>query len=235
MYRLTGFSDRAAAALRAEKQAYYSRTKSSVLTAGENRVDFALPARPGKNLLSNGDFEQGFPAARSVEHGVTGDRGPWKFTFSPGVACYIYPESVYTWRKPRIFEGNEAISHVTDGGGELQLSQDVVVDPDVPLVASAWVQGLDVRGDGQGFGAGPDDFAGLWIQELDEQGRVVADQQRAGIRKATSDFERVTCTFTTSPKTAKVRFTLLSKIGCIWKQGAAIYDECALEVAPARE
>lgn len=31
------------------------------------------------------------------------------------------------------------------------------------------------------------------------------------------------------------RFTLLSKIGCIWRQGAAVYDECALEAAPAKE
>ncbi len=227
MYCLSGFSDRTAAALRAEKQGYYPQPKNSVLAAGENRLDFALPARPGNNLLSNGDFEQGFPAARSMEHGLGGDRGPWKFTFSPGAACYIYPESIYTWRKPRIYEGREAISHVTDGGGELQLSQDVVVDRNTPLVASAWVQGLDVGGDGTGFGAGADDFAGLWVQELDEQGRVVASHPKAGIRKATPDFQRVTCTFTTSPQTAKVRFTLLSKIGCVWRQGAAIYDECA--------
>jgi hypothetical protein len=108
-----------------------------------------------------------------------------------------------------------------------------VVDRNTPLVASAWIQGLDVGGDGTGFGAGADDFAGLWVQELDEQGRVVASHPKAGIRKATPDFQRVTCTLTTSPQTAKVRFTLLSKIGCVWRQGAAIYDECALEAAPA--
>ena len=235
MYCLAGFSDHTAVTLRVEKQAYYSQTKNHVLTAGENRLDFALPVRPGKSLLSNGDFEQGFPAARSMEHGVAGERSPWKFTFSPGVACYIYPESIYTWRKPHIFEGKEAISHVTDGGGELQLSQDVVVDPNVMLVASAWVHGLDVGGDGQGFGAGADDFAGLWIQQFDRQGHIVAGQQRAGIREATLDFQRVTCTFTTSPNTVKVRFTLLSRIGCIWKRGAAVYDECALEVVPTNE
>ena len=234
MYRLSGLSDRSAVSLRAEKQAYYAQAKNSVLAAGANRLDFTLPARPSKNLLVNGDFEKGFPAARSVEHGVAGTRGPWKFTFSPGVACYIYPESIYTWRRPHIFEGKEAISHVTNGGGELQLSQDVVVDPNVSLVASAWIQGLDVHGDGQGFGAGPDDFAGLLIQQLDAQGRVVAIQPKSGIRKATPDFQRITCAFTTGPKTVKVRFTLFSKIGCIWKQGAAVYDECALEAAPAK-
>ncbi len=235
MYELAGFSDRTATALRVEKQGCYAQTKNSLLAAGENRIDFVLPARPGKNLLSNGDFEQGFPAARSMEHGIAGDRDAWKFTFSPGVACYIYPESIYTWRKPLIFEGKEAISHVTDGGGELQLSQDVVVDPNVSLIASAWVQGLDVAGKGQGFGAGADDFAGLWIQEFDEQGNVVASRKSAGINKATSEFERVTCTFTTSPKTVKVRFTLLSKIACVWSQGAAVYDECALETAPVEK
>ena len=57
----------------------------------------------------------------------------------------------------------------------------------------------------------------------------------AEIRKATSDFERVACRFTTSPTTVKVRFTLLSKIGCVWRQGAAVYDECALEAAPVNK
>ncbi len=222
-------------ALRAEKQGCYFQVKNSVLEAGENRIDFVLPARPGKRSLAEWRFrEQGFQAARSMEHGMGGDRGPWAFRFSPGAACYIYPESIYTWRS-RTFEGKEAISHVTDGGGELQLSQDVVVDRNAPLVASAWVQGLDVAGDGQGFGAGNEDFAGLWVQELDEQGRVVADHPKAGIRKATPGFERAFHAFTTSPKTAKVRFTLLSKIGCRWSQGAAIYDESALEAAPAKK
>jgi len=50
-----------------------------------------------------------------------------------------------------------------------------------------------------------------------------------GIRKATPDFQRIATTFTTGPNTAKIRFTLLSTIGCIWQQGAAIYDDCALE------
>ena len=58
-----------------------------------------LPSR-FPNLLVNGDFEQGFAAARSVEHGTNGARGPWSFQFSPGVHSYIYAESGYDWRKP---------------------------------------------------------------------------------------------------------------------------------------
>ncbi len=235
MYRLGGFSDRAAVAVNVEKQGYYGQAKSSVLAAGENRIDYVLPARPGKNLLLNGNFEEGFSAARSVEHGISGEREAWKFSFSPGAACYIYPESIYTWRDPRIFEGKEAISHVTDGGGELRLSQDVAVDSGVVLTASAWVQGLDVAGQGQGFGARADDFAGLEIQELDEQGREVGCRKTAGIRKATSGFERVACTLTTGPTTVRVRYTLRSKIGCVWREGAAIYDECALEATPGEK
>ncbi|MHB8902697.1 MAG: hypothetical protein ACYC6Y_28390, partial [Thermoguttaceae bacterium] len=145
----------------------------------------------------------------------------------------IYPESIYTWRQPVVFEGKEAISHVTDGGGELRLSQDVVVDPNTPLVASAWIRGLDVAGDGTGFGAGADDFAGVEIQELDEKGRAAGSPESAGIRKATPGFERVVCALVTSPRTVKVRMTLRSKIGCEWKNGAAIFDECALEASPA--
>ncbi len=155
-------------------------------------------------------------------------------TCPPGVACYVYPESIYQWRKPRIFRGKEAISHVTDGGGELRVSQEVVVDPNTALVASVWVHGLDVEGSGKGFGAGTADFAGFVIEELDDQGRIVVSHEPAGIRKATPDFQRIAIAFTTSPKTIKVRYTLLSKIGCIWKQGAAIYDDAALVKAIAK-
>ncbi len=143
---------------------------------------------PTNNLLVNGDFEAGFPAARSMEHGVEGNRDPWHFRFSPGINCYIYPESIYEWRKPRIRDGKEAISQVTDGGGTMELYQDVVVDPNQPLVASAWVLGLDVQGDGQGFGAGPEDFAGLVVQELDLQDRVLVTHERAGITKGHRGF-----------------------------------------------
>jgi hypothetical protein len=233
-YQIAGLMDMTAAAIRAEKQGFYAQTKQSVLAAGENRIDFVLPALPTDNLLVNGDFEQGFPAARSMEHGTSGTRGPWRFAFSPGVACYIYPESIYQWRKPRIFRGKEAISHVTDGGGELRLSQEVVVDPNTALLASVWVQGLDVENSGKGFGAGPSDFAGLVIEELDDQGRVIASHARAGIRKATPDFQRIAIPFTTHLKTIKVRYTLLSQIGCIWQQGAAIYDDAALVKAAAQ-
>ena len=119
--------------IQAAKQGYYARTLPLTLTAGENRCPLTLPRLPTNNLLDNGDFEKGFPAARSMEHGTTGKRGAWSFRFSPGVGCYIYPESIYGWRKPHIFRGKEAISHVTDGGGEIQLSQDVVVDPNATL------------------------------------------------------------------------------------------------------
>ncbi len=70
MYCLSGLqrSDRRGCGPR--KQGCYFQVKNSVLEAGENRIDFVLPARPGKDLLLNGDFEQGFQAARSMEHGM---------------------------------------------------------------------------------------------------------------------------------------------------------------------
>jgi hypothetical protein len=230
-FRIAGLSDLMTVSVQAGKQGRYPLARVMLLSAGENRCELALPALPTNNLLANGDFEKGFPQARGVEHGASGVRGPWSFRFSPGAACYIYPETIYTWRKPRIFRGKEAISHVTDGGGRLELYQDVVADPNTRLTASAWVLGLDVAGDGKGFGAGAKDFAGLEIIELDAQDRVLVTHERVGLRKATPDFQRVSTTFTTGPKTAKVRFTLLSVIECNWQKGAAIYDDCVLEKA----
>jgi hypothetical protein len=234
-FSISGFEDLATVSLQAAKQGHYPQARVVQLNAGDNRFDLTLAPLPTNNLLVNGDFEKGFGSARSVEHGTSGQRGPWTFKFSPGVACYIYPESIYTWRPKRIFRGKEAISHVTDGGGEMRLSQDVVVDPNTELTASAWVQGLDVEGKGKGFGAAANDFAGVLIEELDAQGRVVRQHEKAGIRRATPDFQRVSTTLTTGPNTAKVRYTLLSHIGCIWQQGAAIFDDCALEKTPAKK
>jgi hypothetical protein len=206
-----------------------------LLNAGDNPCNLTLAPLPTANLLVNGDFEKGFASARSMEHGTSGVRGPWSFRFSSGVACYIYPESIYDWRPKRVFRGKESISHVTDGGGELRLFQEVVVDPNAELTASVWVQGLDVQRGGKGFGAAAKDFAGLQIEEIDAQGRVVRQHEKAGIRKATSDFQRVSMTFTTGPTTAKVRYTLLSTIACIWQQGAAIFDDCTLEKTQAKK
>ncbi len=217
----------------ANKQGYLGQSHLLRLQAGENRCDFTLTARPTNNLLDNGDFEAGFSAARSMEHGTQGIRGPWHFHFTPGINCYIYPESIYQWRSPRIRDGCEAISQVTDGGGTMELYQDVVVNPNQPLIASVWVLGLDVNGDGHGFGAGPADFAGLVVQELDPQGRVVKMHDRVGITKPTADFELVKLALTTGPDTAKVRLTLTSHIQCIWNRGAAIFDQCALEPVAA--
>lgn len=235
-FRFDHLEDLAAVEVRAEKQGHYPQAQPLVLSAGENRLELALIPLPTNNLLANGDFEQGFAPARSVEHGAAGKRGPWEFVFSPQVACYIYPESIYTWRKPRVFCGKESVSHVTDGGGELRLSQVVAVNPNAALCAAVWVLGLDVAGDGQGFGAAPDDFAGLEIEELAADGQLVVRHPPVGIRKASSDFQRVSLSFTTRSQTAKVRFTLQSKIGCIWRRGAAIFDDATLvpaEDAPA--
>ena len=234
-FSIPGFEDLAVVSLEAAKQGCYPQARVVQLNAGDNRFDLTLAPLPTNNLLINGDFEQGFAAARSMEHGASGQRGPWTFQFSPGVACYIYPESIYEWRPKRIFRGKEAISHVTDGGGELRLWQDVAVDPNTEMTASVWVQGLDVAGNGKGFGAAASDFAGIQIEELDDQGRIVRQHEKVGIRKATPDFQRVVTTFTTGPKTAKVRYTLLSHIGCIWQQGAAVFDDCALETAQAKK
>ncbi len=218
--------------VQASKQGCYDQSHVVRLKAGENRRDFALTPLPTDNLLHNGDFEQGFPAARSIEHGTQGERGAWRFSYSPGIACYIYPESIYQWRRPHMLRGQEAISHVTDGGGTLELSQDVTVDAGQSFEASAWILGLDVQGNGSGFGASGQDFAGIVIQELDSQGQVLVSHPRVGVEKASENFELVRTTFTTEANTVQVRLTLTSHLECSWQQGAAIFDDCVLKAIP---
>jgi hypothetical protein len=232
-FSLDGLTDLLQVPIQAAKQGHETQSHLLMMQAGENRCDFSLTPQPAGNLLVNGDFEAGFAAARSIEHGAEGSRDPWRFRFTPGINCYIYQESTYEWRKPRIHGGRESISHVTDGGGDLELYQDVVVDANQPLVASAWILGLDVQGDGQGFGAGPRDFAGLVVQELDLQDRLLVAHERVGINKSAEDFQQVHLRFTTRPDTAKVRVILTSHIQCIWQKGAAIFDDCVLAPAAA--
>jgi hypothetical protein len=71
-FTLSGLSDFQDITLRAGKPGHYSATDVIRLTAGENRCGLKLAALPTNNLLLNGDFEQGFPSARSVEHGTSG-------------------------------------------------------------------------------------------------------------------------------------------------------------------
>ena len=231
MYSIGSLADLLQRDIQASKQGHLSASRVLQLEAGDNRCDLTLTSLSTHNLLVNGDFEAGFAAARSVEHGQAGVRDPWRFRFTPGINCYIYPESIYGWRKPRIRYGREAISQVTDGRGTMELYQDVVVDANQPLVASAWILALDVQGDGQGFGAGPQDFAGLVIQELDLKEGVLVSHERVGLTQSTQDFQLVRLPFTTSPDTVKVRVILTSTIDCIWQKGAAIFDECVLEPA----
>ena len=230
-YSIGSLSDLLQIDIQANKQGHLNMSRVLQLEAGENRCDLTLASLSTRNLLVNGDFEAGFAAARSVEHGQEGVRDPWRFRFTPGVNCYIYPESIYEWRKSRIRYGREAISQVTDGRGTMELYQDVVVDANQPLLASAWILALDVQGDGQGFGAGPQDFAGLVVQELDAQDQVLVSHERAGLTKPTEDFQYVTVRLTTGPDTVKVRVILTSTIECGWQKGAAIFDECVLETA----
>ena len=94
--------------------------------------------------------------------------------------------------------------------------------------ASVWVHGLDVGGNGDGFGADPGDFAGLRIQEFDVQNRLVMNHQPVGIHKANREFEKAAYRFRTTSETVRVRFVVLSKIGCHWQQGVVIFDDCVL-------
>jgi hypothetical protein len=88
-----------------------------------------------------------------------------------------------------------------------------------------WAQGVDVRG--KGFGTGAADSAGLCILELDAGDKVVVQHPKVANTKP-GEFTELTKSFTTTAKTAKVRFLLDTVIACRWDEGHVTYDDAAL-------
>ncbi|MGQ9729856.1 MAG: hypothetical protein ACUVX8_01155 [Candidatus Zipacnadales bacterium] len=77
---------------------------------------------------------------------------------------------------------------------------------------------------GKGFGKTPGESAGLRLQELAADGRLVVEHSKLEVTKA-YDYIKLTRTFTTSPQTVAPRFLHDTVIGCC-------YDDCPLvEVA----
>ncbi len=189
------------------------------------------PAAPSGNLLANGDFEQGVPGQLG-SLGLTGGGAGWKYVFAGPSQSYIRGESGYgihpEWGLPVYHGGKEAIRTHTDGCGHTLVYQEVAVSPSTRYAAEAWVLGSDLHG--RGFGTHAGDSAGLWVQELDPGGRIVADHGKATVTKP-GPFTRCATTFATGPNTTSVRFVLDTVIGCRYDEGHVTYDDCSLTVA----
>lgn len=198
---------------------------------GATPVTLASPASaqaPAKNLLRNPDFEGG--VLGQVGALTTGGAGfGWTYVFAGPAQSYIWGESAYSihpdWGLPVIHKGKEAIRTHTEGEGHTVIYQDVAVMPDTACVATVWVHAVDLRG--KGFGRGPCDSAGLWLQELDKEGRVVVNHPKVAVRDAGA-YRKLSKVFTTTKTTATVRFSLDTVIAAPYTEGHVTYDDASL-------
>ncbi len=185
---------------------------------------------PTGNLLMNPGFEEterGATMLRGTQHDVTG----WTYEFAGPMKSYIWQERDYSqhppWGLPEFHSGHGAIRTHSDGNGQTMIHQDVEVVPNTRYTASVWVRAVDLHG--KGFGQNKKDAAGLLIMELNAQGKVVHQYEKAKVTKS-GPYTQLTKTFTTNASTSQVRFILNTLIHCPYEEGHVTYDDCSLMV-----
>jgi hypothetical protein len=185
------------------------------------------PTRQG-NLLTDPGFEEG---ARG-DLGALGKKSEgfgWTYLFASPTQSYIWGESAYsihpTWGLPEIRTGKEALRTHTEGDGHTVVFQEIDVSPGTAYRASVWVHAVDLHG--QGFGAHSGDSAGLKLQELADDGKLLVDHGKLAVAKP-CDYTELAKTFTTSEKTSRLRFILDTLIGGPYNEGHVTYDDCAV-------
>jgi len=193
---------------------------------GATPVLLDLPWEPE---LLNAGFEEGVKGATGSSGSTAGGSG-WHYVFKGKKRSYVWSERGFSahpeWGLPKPRTGKEALRTHTDGEGHNIVYQQVEVQPRTAYRASAWVKTADLHG--KGFGTRPGDSAGLCIEELDKDGKVLVRHPKVAITKA-SDYTELVKTLTTNERTASIKFILDTVIGCKYDQGHVTYDDCALE------
>ncbi len=186
------------------------------------------PAAADGNLLANPGFEEGAVGELGAM-GKTGGGFGWKYVLAGAGQSYIWAESAYSihpdWGLPVIRSGKEALRTHTDGAGHTIVYQEAAVAPETSYSASVWLRADDLHG--KGFGQDVGDSAGLRIQELDAQGKVVADHPKQAVTKK-CDYRQLSLSLTTTKTTVCVRYVLDTVITCRYDQGHVTYDDCLL-------
>lgn len=192
--------------------------------------------RDRRGLLGNGGFEHGAFTLVGGE-GTRARAMYWRAEVVSDSRCYVWGESAYSAHPetglPVFRSGAQALRTHTDGAGHTRVWQEVEVEPDTTYRASAWVYGYS--NDGRGFGAHPDDSAGIVLEELGADGAVIATHPKAAITEATDGYAPVETTVTTSPETRRVRFVLDTVIDAHYEPGHVSYDDCAFAVVRPEE
>lgn len=183
---------------------------------------------PTSNLLLNPDFEE-TSNGRTGGPGTAGILAEWNYEFSGATPSYVWQEFDYRehpdWGPPEFHTGQGALRTHTDKSGRIRLYQDVEATPNTRYTASVWVRPADLRG--KGFGVAPEDSAGLVLAELDREGKVRQQHAKLEVKKA-GPYTQLSCTLTTTPDTAQIRFLLETVIHCPYQEGHVTYDDCSL-------
>ena len=192
---------------------------------GAKPVLFDLPWEPE---LVNAGFEDGVKGATGSNGSTAGGFG-WRYIFAGKKRSYVWGETGFKihpqWGLPKPRTGKEALRTHTDADGHNIVCQEVDVKPRTAYRASVWVRAADLHG--KGFGTRPGDSAGLCIEELARDGKVLVKHPKVAITKA-GDYTELVKTFTAHDQTARVRFILDTVIGSRYDQGHVTYDDCAL-------
>ena len=213
----------------ASKAGYYTETRCRTLSQNVNTVDFRLVLLPENNLLTNPGWEDGAPRGSPWQgsNGRSGSGYGWTYSFPNPNKSYFEAESDYVWRQRYIHGGSEAMTATVTQNGQCVLSQTVDVLPNSSYTASVWLMALDW--DGQGFGHGATDSAGMLVKELSSSGGIVRQHDKVALTRSTECYEYLSISFTTRPDTAKIVYVLDSVIACGYQHGGVIYDDSALD------
>lgn len=181
-----------------------------------------------ENLLANPGFEEGAPMSYGGS-GKTGGAAGWSYEFvSPGQS-YIRRESDYSahpdWGLPEFHYGIQAVRTHTEKDGHTRIFQDVLVKSNTFYTALVWVRAADLHG--KGFGKPPGDSAGLIIEQIDREGKVIVSEPKVEITQA-GPYTRLETSFLSKPDAAKVRCVLDTVIACPYTEGHVTYDDAVL-------
>ena len=182
---------------------------------------------PKSNLLKNSGFEEGGVELYGGNGEYKQNQG-WTCAILVGGRSYIWNESANVRTEsglPEVHSCDEAIRTYTEGNGHTRIYQDVAVEPNSSYSASIWVRATNLKGDG--FGRDSKDSAGLILEELDKDDKIVVSHSKIEL-KTDSPYKKLEKNFKTSHQTVKIRYILDTIIGCHYAKGHVTYDDCEL-------
>jgi hypothetical protein len=182
-----------------------------------NRVDFEL-VPTGHNLLVNMGFEDWVGNVSSTA-ALTGSKAGWSYSFEGPRSG-----SIADWFRYRSGARSLVVNPGAIASAEpISVFQELAVAPDASYTAVVWVKGIDPEG--RGFGSTPGDSAGLRLQELDSEGKVIIDHEGAKIAALYFDWMSLGLQIKTSPRTVRLRFSIDSVLR---NRNGIMYDDCFL-------